>query len=404
MDSFDIYIDDALVGTLNTYGSGSFSHSSFSYSQQWLRRDDAYAISPDAPLTSRTLEYPSSPGLPGAIDDAGPDSWGRRLIRQSLLTRNTSRSAELSTFDILSSVPDATRMGNLRFCIDDTFVKADERPLPSTADIAELSRNTARVSTLPETVLDAIAYAGSSLGGARPKVTLVDPAFGLSIAKFPTRIDGDDVEGWEAVALTCATECGLNVPRFSHIRLSDYTSALIVERFDRQGQKRVGYISAHTALELGGPETPYSYEFLAHKIDQLSARPRPDKLELFRRVALFILLDNVDDHMRNHGFIRSDAGWELSPLFDVTPDFRAPNIDATPLRRGESGRSRSLSSLEESHEIFGLARAEARSAIGDVIDGCSSVMTIAENLGLPDLDDSMLVDRIRTRLHSGKNP
>jgi len=163
---------------------------------------------------------------------------------------------------------------------------------------------------------------GSSLGGARPKAHVIDDEGRISIAKFPSPANDEwDVMRWEAVALRLAGEAGISAAQGS-LHTIDGRAVLIVERFDRRGERRVGYVSALTMLERRDGETG-SYLEIADVIQRHSPQAAADLSELWRRIAFSILISNFDDHLRNHGFLRtSSAGWSLAPAFDLNPDPR----------------------------------------------------------------------------------
>ncbi|WFN90925.1 HipA domain-containing protein [Arcanobacterium wilhelmae] len=312
--------------------------------------------------------------------------------------RHPGRS--LSVFEYLTDVDDRTRMGNLRIAVGGEVVRAETEEIPSTTVLHDFAERTAKIGHLSDHEFEVIAVAGSSLGGARPKMTMHDDDFGLSVVKFPFRSDDDDdVEGWEAVALSCASDAGIEVAPFRHVRLGEFSSALVTRRFDRGlAGERIGYISAHTALGLPDASHPYSFEMLASVMDVLCDDPRADKASLFDRVAVSIVLDSVDDHMRNYGFLRTADGWRLAPAFDIVPDFRAPMIEATPIAHGHSGRGRTIGKLVDAHQIFGLAREEAEARVAGVVAACRRFRQYAHNFGIAELDDSVLAERIEARI------
>jgi serine/threonine-protein kinase HipA len=173
-----------------------------------------------------------------------------------------------------------------------------------------------------EEELQTLLRGGSSLGGARPKAHVLDGAGRIAIAKFPSPSNDEwDVMRWESVTLALARQSGIRVPD-STLHEIDGKPVLVVSRFDRVGERRVGYASAMTMLEANDGDHG-SYIEIADVIESQSPQATKDLQELWRRVAFSILVSNFDDHLQDHGFLReSSAGWSLSPAFDLNPDPR----------------------------------------------------------------------------------
>ena len=161
--------------------------------------------------------------------------------------------------------------------------------------------------------------AGSSLGGARPKASVLDGEGALNIAKFPKpeELPAEDVCAWEKTALDLAALSGIRVPESRLLRIGD-RSVLLLGRFDREGSRRIPYLSGLTAVQ-GHDGGRYSYLDLVSFLEEEGSVPKADIRELWRRILFSCAIGNTDDHMRNHGFLREDAGWRLSPAFDVNP-------------------------------------------------------------------------------------
>ncbi|WP_233204582.1 type II toxin-antitoxin system HipA family toxin [Cryobacterium sp. Y62] len=163
--------------------------------------------------------------------------------------------------------------------------------------------------------------AGSSIGGARPKAAVVNGQGDLLMAKFP-RVSSDewDVMAWEHLSLTLASRAGISTPRNELMSVAG-RNVLLLNRFDRQGSRRIGYASAMTMLEAVDGERR-SYLEIAEIIEQTSPSATNELNELWRRIAFSVLISNTDDHLRNHGFLRSDSegSWNLSPVFDLNPN------------------------------------------------------------------------------------
>jgi serine/threonine-protein kinase HipA len=225
---------------------------------------------------------------------------------------------------------------------------------------------------------------------------VIDRKGRIAIAKFP-KAEGDEwnVTGWEAVTLKLARNAGINA---AASELTDVAgrSVHIVDRFDRQGDLRVGYVSAMTLLEAVDGE-PRSYLDLVEVIEAQSDRVTADLHELWRRIAFSILVSNTDDHLRNHGFLRTTAGgWSLSPAFDINPN---PEPGPKYLSTSIDGRSNaaSIELLLGVAELFRLDDGEAASALAEVTEATSRWQEVARRLGL----DRSSIAEMRPAFESG---
>ncbi len=320
--------EDVRAGDLWSHRRRGHESATFSYATTYLGRRGAYELDPALPLLAGQQQTADGRALFGAFTDCAPDRWGRRLIaraqRRGARERDeTERS--LGEIDYLLGVRDDMRQGALRFREPDAtrFLADEVTGVPILTDLPTLlsaSERIERDEALDED-LEALLHGGSSLGGARPKAHVIGEDGQPAIAKFP-RPDGDDWEvmRWEAVALELAGAAGIRVPSFRLLEI-DGSAVLVVDRFDRDGiRDRIGYVSAMTILEAGDGDTG-SYLDIAAGIETHSPAASDELRQLWRRIAFSILISNTDDHLRNHGFLRSStAGWSLSPAFDLNPD------------------------------------------------------------------------------------
>ncbi len=362
----DVYVQivgqDFLAGSLWTHRGRGAESATFAYEPAYLASKGAYALDPALPLAPGPIQTPLTRVLFGALSDCSPDSWGRTLIEAS--GRFDAPPSEAS---YLLGVRDDLRQGALRLRDPDTrnFIAADEGPVPRLLDLPRLLEISARVERDAATPdeFEELSRAGSSLGGSRPKVHVVGPNGRLAIAKFPrTEEDARNVEAWEAVALELARRAGLQTAE-SALHTVDGRSVLIVDRFDRVADERVGYVSAMTLLEAGDDEQR-TYLDLVEAIEEQSDRVTLDLRELWRRIAFSILVSNTDDHLRNHGFLRlSSGGWSLSPAFDINPN---PAPGRKRLTTSIDGRSpeANLETLFGVADLFGIDDAELTTTIG----------------------------------------
>jgi len=379
---------DVAAGHLWSHRGRGAESATFSYATGYLARRDAYELDPLLPLSAGQQQTPAGRAIFGAFSDSAPDRWGRRLIQRAERRRarhddETERS--FGEIDYLVGVRDDLRQGALRFRYPATGrYLADERAgvphlvaLPKLLDAAErVERDEA-----DDAEIDLLLHGGSSLGGARPKAHVLDAAGHIAIAKFPSPTNDDwDVMRWEAVALTLAGLAGIAVPDFM-LHPIGQKAVLIVDRFDRRGDQRIGYVSAMTMLEATDGDDG-SYLDVADVVERHSPAASRDLRQLWRRIAFSILVSNTDDHLRNHGFLRtSTAGWSLSPAFDINPDPRPGEKYLSTAIDYDSTAAR-IDTLIEVAEYFRLAPDDARAVLRDVVDAVSQWRTTARTLGL----------------------
>jgi serine/threonine-protein kinase HipA len=262
----------------------------------------------------------------GAIGDSAPDRWGRVLMRRAERRRaerlgQTPRT--LREIDYLLLVNDEARQGALRFAenMGGPFLAPnDQAGVPPLVDLPRLLNASARVIDENEDDEDLrlLIAPGSSLGGARPKASIRDRDSSLAIGKFPHKDDEWDTVLWEAVSLTLAENAGIDVPKW-RLELVEEKPVLLSTRFDRSTNGRILFLSALSMLGARDQET-HSYLEIVDALRQHGAQPIDDMHELWRRIVFTVLISNVDDHLRNHGFLYTGSdGWALSPAYDLNP-------------------------------------------------------------------------------------
>lgn len=318
---------------------------SFDYDKAWLKQI-GFTLSLDPELLPYVgRQYPKGKGIFGLFADLSPDRWGRMLMnkRERLQAEKEGRKPrKLYDSDYLLGVYDATRMGGVRLKSDmeGSFLSDDKEstvpPWTTLRTLEEASRNfESDESGLAEKWLNQLIRPGSSLGGARPKATIMAPDGQLWIAKFPSKNDDNDTGAWEKVAYDLASLCGINVTESKLEKFSKLGSTFLIKRFDRNGNKRIHFASAMTLLgktDGASAADGTSYLDIAAFIKSHGARPKEDLIELWKRIVFNMAVSNTDDHLRNHGFLLAKHGWILSPVYDVNPvpygDELALNIDA----------------------------------------------------------------------------
>ena len=365
------------VGRMWVHMSGRREAATFQYDDSWLSSARKFALEPALMLGSGDYHTDDGKALFGSLGDSAPDRWGRLLM-----SRAAKRSADASgkpprflrEVDYLLGVHDYARQGALRFAMEKGGVFLAENEGITTPPLVELPRLLAAADSVADDKDDDIRFLlapGSSLGGARPKASVIDTDGGLAIAKFPQKNDTGDTVTWEAVALTMAAKAGISVHGW---RREDVAGrpVLLLSRFDRQGTIRIPFLSAMSMIGSKDRETR-SYLEIADALRLHGVRPQRDLAELWRRIVFTVLVSNVDDHMRNHGFLYDgESGWVLSPVYDVnpTPAEERPRILSSTI--DESDATASLELAFDVAEYFDLTANEARriaSEVGTVVGG-----------------------------------
>jgi serine/threonine-protein kinase HipA len=382
--SAEVHIDwrgrTYLTGRLHAAERGSSV--SFEYAPEWLQRDDAFAIDPTSlPLQRGALHGKT---LFGAIQDCGPDRWGRilieRAVRKKVLTQKPYRD-----IDYVLALDDVVRVGALRFRLDaeSFFLAVTTGKLPPLVRLNALLRATDAIHNETETAQDLrfLLGAGSPLGGARPKsaVSLADER--LAIAKFPKPDDTRDIAAGEILALTLAAQAGIQVPEHRLVPLGG-NSVAVISRFDRVGTNRIPFISAVTLLGLPQSE-PGAYTLLADGIRQFGNDVPGDLRELWRRMVFSLLASNYDDHLRNHGFLMHEPGrWSLSPAYDINP---VPEVDRVHINKtaiSEDQDEPSVANALAAAPRFGLKVTKSKKILREVLTAVSGWRKTGKQLHL----------------------
>lgn len=237
-----------------------------------------------------------------------------------------------------------------------------------------------------------LLHPGTSLGGARPKASVIDEDGSQTVAKFPSRKDDYDVAQWEHFCHVMGRKAGLNVAETRTIDGDKY-HILLSKRFDRTTDgKRIHFASALTLLGLtnGDNETTgYGYTDIVDFIVQHGCNVEQNLEELYRRVAFYIIVGNSDDHFRNHGFLLTRKGWELSPAYDINPTLSGSQSLLINRNTSESN----IDILLESAGDYMLSSAKAQGIINNVRDAMKSWRNEARKQGLPQRDIDMFAPR-----------
>ena len=322
------------VGRLWVHTAKGRESASFEYSSEWRSSPIRFSLEPA--LAVGEGSFYTDKALFGSMGDFAPDRWGRLLMerREARTAKYEKRpSRRLYESDFLLMVNDMARQGALRFSerLDGPFLAAEgDVPIPPLVKLERLLNASDRIldrREFDEDIRDLVTP-GSSIGGARPKASILDNDGNLLIAKFPSRNDDWDVVLWEFLSFRMAACAGLPVLEFRLVKALG-RNVLLLKRFDRRGQKtRVPFLSAMSILEASDGDHG-SYLELGEILRQYGSLPREDLVSLWKRMVFNIMISNVDDHLRNHGFLyEGTSGWRLSPLYDLepTPTYKKPRI------------------------------------------------------------------------------
>ncbi len=334
------------IGTLYVDGGRGRQVLSFSYCEDWLNDlNNNMSLDPDLKLFAGRQYVPADKAIFGMFVDSCPDRWGRLLMkrREAMIAKKEERKPKtLTEVDFLLGVYDETRMGGLRFSTSQggAFLSDDkELATPPWTTLRKLESASLAFEKnddgMEEKWLKQLVAPGSSLGGARPKASVLAPDGSLWIAKFPSKHDETNVGAWEMVVHELAVLCNLDVPEARLENFSKTGSTFLTKRFDRVGDRRVHFASAMTLLgknDGANASDGSGYSDIANIIRRNGMMPKRDLLELWRRIVFNMAVSNTDDHLRNHGFLIGESGWILSPMYDVNPniygDTLSLNVDS----------------------------------------------------------------------------
>lgn len=354
----------------------------FDYSHMYLADPAAWPLSPDLPLVGQSV----TAGLPGALADSTPDRWGRNLIDRRI--RGEALAAgrtppTVTDVDYLLGVSDLTRQGALRYRQRDVApFLAESSEVPRLVDLPHLLNAADELERRGGDdlgpVKELLAAGSASLGGARPKASVSD-GDRLLLAKFPHASDEWDVMAWEALALDLAEASGIEVPAHDLVEFGG-RNVLLVERFDREGGRRIPFISGMTLVGKRDGENA-DYIEVAEAISEHGVRVEEQLAQMFRRIVFSVLIHNTDDHLRNHGFLREGPGWQLSPVFDVNanPDIAQRRTTTIAWVDGAAGESAALLRIAPS---FGFSPEQGGAVVDEVRDGVSGWRAVAAARGI----------------------
>ena len=400
----------ALMGMLSSERLKGKEIFSFGYSKEWLDSGLAQYIDPALQLYSGPQYLDDAKDNFGVFLDSSPDRWGRLLMRrkEAALARAEKRKENtLFETDYLLGVFDGHRMGGIRFkedpqgpFLNDNAAMASP-PWTSLKELEYASLQLEKDDAVndPDYLkwLNMLVAPGSSLGGARPKASVLDGKQHLWIAKFPSNNDGKDIGGWEMVVNELAIKAGLNVAEGTARQFSKKQHTFLTKRFDRTNTgERIHFASAMTLLGLndGNDHTEgISYLHIAEFLMRSGANVNADLEELWRRIVFNICVSNTDDHLRNHGFLLTNSGWLLSPAFDINP---VENSTGLKLNITLTDNALDLEIALEVAGEFRVRKDRANEIIKLAKASVSKWRSVAEKIKLPKAEQELLANAFIT--------
>lgn len=391
-----------LLGSLVYMKQGRRENCAFAYDEIWLNSPARFNVSADLQMMPGYQPHKAASVhdsvFHGAIADTAPDAWGRRVIAREHARRRKDdpRLPALTELDCLLAVDDFSRVGALRLRDPDgswhRTVSEGQRSTPPLVELERIYRASRAVESGQETAEDLhyLLGKGTSLGGMRPKCTLVDEEGRLAIGKFPSVNDARSVTRGEVLAMKLATLAGIDAAPSRVVTLGD-TPVAVIRRFDRdEDHGRIPYQSAASLLQ-ASREEERSYTEIADAIRSFGHAPAEDVRQLWRRMVFNLLITNVDDHLQNLGFLHVEHGlWRLAPAFDINP-FPDKDRESRTWLSEQDGPITDVSMLLARAPYFALDRDRALVVLGEVHAATSSWRRVAlgaeVGLRVAELDD-----------------
>lgn len=380
------------MGVLTVQSSRGHEVFAFEFDSRWLTSHPHQPLDPELQLYGGAQFSPRRNF--GIFLDSSPDRWGRKLMlrREAIRAREARQSPRpLSEADFLLGVYDETRMGALRFkrSPDGDFLNDDRQmaapPWARLRELEEASRHLEdeRLSDDHGRWLAMLFAPGSSLGGARPKASVLSPEGDLWIAKFPRKNDAWNTGAWECLTARMAKDAGVRIPEFRLEQFSSLGATFLTKRFDRAEKQRIHFASAMTLLgKTDGDDAAEgaSYLELAEWMTKHCVAPQADLREMWRRIVFSIAVSNTDDHLRNHGFLLEQNGWSLSPAYDLNPNPQGLGLS---LNISQEDNRLDLDLAREVAPYFRLDEAAAETIIAQVCATVRNWRKYASHLGIP---------------------
>ena len=408
--AFDFLPQEMVIGTLEyerLKGNASFR---FSFNQEFLLRFPGLTISADL---GKFLGLQAASGsLFSFLGDALPDRWGKALVdkKERMEAKVAGRiPRNFDDFGYLVRIDDFSRMGAIRFKYNGKYIGQDNSKLnvPPITNLdsfireAQMIEEAERKNTpYQKEWIDNVWKPGSSLGGARPKLNVIDEDGCLLIAKIPSIKDTYDIGLWEHFMFRLAKKAGINVAESKVLRVGPTPyHTLLSKRFDRNGDKRIHFASSLTLTGLKDGDNAENNKGYIDIVDAMAGDMGINSLsrnatELFRRVVFNILTGNHDDHFRNHGFLLHPDGWELSPAYDLNPSNERTQV----LAISPYSNSSSIKELYESSDYYLITKDEAKAIIEEVTVAIGQWSQVAKNVQIPTTEQERFSERFKWAL------
>ena len=413
--AFDFLPQEISIGTLEyerLKGNASFR---FTYDEAFLSRF------PNLTLSADLGKFPgiqaSAGNLFSFLGDALPDRWGRALIdkKERIEAKEIHRLPRaFDDFGYLVRIDDFSRMGALRFKRKGEYVGLDDSGLnvPPISELESFIREAQMIedaeknnTPCEKTWLNNVWKPGSSLGGARPKLNIIDTDGSLLIAKIPSIKDTYDIGLWEHFACVLAKKAGINTAESKLLRVGPTPyHTLLSKRFDRHGDRRVQFASSLTLTKLKDGDNATTGKGYIDIVDAMAGDIGINSLssntaELFRRIAFNILIGNHDDHFRNHGFLLRPNGWELSPAYDLNPTNERTQVLAISPYSNHS----SIKELYEASDYYLISKKEAEEIIEEVTSAVEQWRQVATDIHIPSAERERFAERFEWGLSSARD-
>jgi serine/threonine-protein kinase HipA len=389
--------DPVLMGTLFAAPSRGKEIFSFEYDKEWLQSPYAQSLDPDLGLFTGPQYARDGHDNFGLFLDSSPDRWGRVLMQRREAQQAQAEERDVRSLfesDYLLGVYDAHRMGALRFRMSedapflDNQAKLAAPPWTKLRDLEyaslQLEQDNAETESDYLKWLNILIAPGGSLGGARPKASVLDENGHPWIAKFPSRRDEINIGKWECLVYQLAKDSGIDVAQSETRHFSGEYDTFLTKRFDRtESGERLQFSSAMTLLgkkDGDGGDTGVSYLDLADFIVRHGAQVNQDLEQLWRRILFYVCVSNTDDHLRNHGFMLQDNGWTLSPAYDMNPVASGGGLS---LNISKDDNSQDLSLVLSVAHYFRLSNDRANEIIQEILSAVKRWPELAKKLSIP---------------------
>lgn len=392
------------VGVLSAHFAKAKKAFSFEYNKSWLEKYLYQLLDPDIEFYTGP-QYPSNKENFGIFLDSMPDTWGKTLMKRREVQDARARKVKAKTLyeiDYLLGVYDQSRMGALRFktAIDGPFLDNDDRnPSPPWSSLGDLQKAVQQLEDDTQNDIgqwiSILIAPGSSLGGARPKANILDKDKNLWIAKFPSKTDIIDKAAWEFLAYKLAVDCGIEMAESKIEKISGPHHTFLTKRFDRENRGRIHFASAITMTGYNEEilkNIESSYLDIVDVIQKYGTNVQANLHKLWRRIVFNIAISNTDDHLRNHGFILKEKGWELSPAYDLNPSI---NKEGLSLNIDTDDNVLDFEIAINVGEYFNLSETEMQTILNEVLSTTKKWESIARKIGIKNSEIELMAGAFR---------